>query len=32
MTFISTNELKFLINALKDTPILKQLASHEDWT
>lgn len=31
-TFISTNELKYLINALKDSPILKQLDCNEDWT
>lgn len=31
-TFISTNELKYLINALKDSPILKQLDWSEDMT
>ena len=31
-TFISTNELKYLINVLKDSPILKQLDWNEDLT
>lgn len=31
-TFISTNELKYLINALKDSPILAQLDWNEDKT
>ena len=29
-TFISTNELKYLINALKDSPILEQMDWYED--
>lgn len=31
-TFISTNELKYLINALKNSPLLKQLDWYEDRT
>lgn len=31
-TFISTNELKNLIHALKNSPILEQLDWHADWT
>lgn len=31
-TFISTKELKYLINALKDSPILKQMDWNEDRT
>lgn len=31
-TFISTNELNYLINALKNSPILKQLDWNEDRT
>ena len=30
--FISTNELKFLINALKDSPLLEQSDWREDYT
>ena len=31
-TFISTNELKYLINALKNSPLLEQLDWNEDRT
>ena len=31
-TFISTNELKYLINALKDSPLLEQMDWYEDRT
>lgn len=30
--FISTNELKYLVDTLKNSPILKQLDFHSDWT
>ncbi len=31
-TFISINELKYLISALKNSPLLEQLDFHADWT
>ena len=30
--FLSANELKYLINILKNSPILDQLNNNQDWT